>query len=110
MRAIVDRYSREEVEHSELPHRLGLLVLCCALLDRLQHPVQRFIIGVDVLEHAEVESRDEVLDLGDLLQAARLIRKGAPAVVLARGNVVVLIDADDDCDLVVSYVQIRYGK
>ena len=37
MRAIIDRYSREEIEYSHL--LLALLVLCRVLLDCLQHLV-----------------------------------------------------------------------
>ena len=40
VRAVVDRYTGEEVENSQLLRRwLSLLVLCRTLLDRLHHSV-----------------------------------------------------------------------
>ena len=39
VRAIIDGYSREEVEYSHFLHRSGLLVLCRSLLDCLDHLV-----------------------------------------------------------------------
>ena len=66
VRAIIDRYSREEVEYSHFLHWFGLLVLCRSLLDRLEHLVQRFIIWVDVFEHAEIKFPNELFNLCDL--------------------------------------------
>ena len=39
VRAVIDGYSREEVEYSHFLHRSRLLILCCSLLYCLEHLV-----------------------------------------------------------------------
>ena len=110
VRAIVDSDTWKEVEHRHLFLRLSLLIGDSGLLHGLQHLVQRFIVRIDILDDTKAEPLYEFLHFVDLLQAPGLVGECAPVVIRKWSYIVILVDAHDDCQLVIGNVEISEGE